>query len=1210
MRLVLTLGTDFPVTMSTTPTFTVAQPPSSEKETPIVRLPPSSGSAAKEKSPSRPPTSPPPIEDLESQLRGMLMSNGIATQPQTQRGEGTLSSRVPPHLRLAPLAEQQEYILKHQNDAAAQNLVGGALRPDMKINQAERKKQNGEISLPAVPTSNVTTSTIKSQSSNPNGAPKPSQSTYQSSQKSNNHAPRNDESWATPSAIAFSRMNHPQPRQSPQRQFPQHGRGSGQLHIEGGPVPNLSAGSFHPRQTYMNHRTQKTQRALHQYPDRPPPGSFHERPAPSQHRQLFDPNRNGPNESFPNRGPPPRNPGRFAPFNAQVDFLNHLADVEIVKAEIIREDLQAKEKLRLCLEEICRLTITKFEQTEDPHFDSGTVTLQCFGSLSSGFATIGSDMDLALISPASKPDAASMESKIPRLLEQALLDLGYGARLLTKARVPIIKFCERPTLELSEALMKERLRWEKIKDLPPKPKRVKKETDSQLPDPLSGILPDPTLPQNRPNAIPSSPLPKKTKKGINSRPQASKSKSLLDPDLIQSRLDAPLPSSVTAHTNSLSIPTNPKSSQIKPPKDLEVEKKPSKKRHANKAKAMNVGQFLKSQDSGNKAISEAAAKKSQASQLADNRLKLNSKPHVDKTKAEATIPNKVLMTGSLLANGVDGEAAVKSAEDAQAHEDQAYSKTEDSHGAPAPGDIKIKVVVIADDGEDEAANDNDNEVLVNGEGTESTPPIRSDEELVRLYKLAISEGWFETDERKIIYTFADAVKMSRSPRNESKLADARAALKSLPDVLKRYRDITDNPLDFPKVGVGIQSDINFSNLLALHNTLLLRCYSHCDARIRPMVLFVKAWAKQRKINSPYQGTLSSYGYVLMVLHFAVNIAEPPLAPNLQLAPRAFLPASNLEETICDGYNVRFWRSEKEICDCVARGTLLMHPQNREPLGSLLRSFFQYFAHQGQNVIGCGFSWTLDVLSLRSPGGLLTKKEKDWTGAKIVITEPTVPGQQSKEVRHRYLFAIEDPFEIDHNIARTVVHNGIVAIRDEFRRANRIIQNAGFDGGLPVNLFEEGKDPPSQRTFFGPKPRPEFGPKNLAMELRPVVAEEPGASVAVKSDPGQDLDTDLSVDVNGVAMGDGDEVTKTKDVGHDDTTGDVDGVTMDDVDAATMDNVDAVSIDNFDGVTTDTVAKITQSDADGVAKDDVDGITAGKVNEPKTMTPPMDDIDGS
>ena len=48
-----------------------------------------------------------------------------------------------------------------------------------------------------------------------------------------------------------------------------------------------------------------------------------------------------------------------------------------------------------------------------------------------------------------------------------------------------------------------------------------------------------------------------------------------------------------------------------------------------------------------------------------------------------------------------------------------------------------------------------------------------------------------------------------------------------------------------------------------------------------MGIFVKVWAKARKINTPYHGTLSSYGYVLMVLHYLMNVAKPPVIPNLQ-----------------------------------------------------------------------------------------------------------------------------------------------------------------------------------------------------------------------------------------------------------------------------------------------------------------------------------------
>jgi len=257
------------------------------------------------------------------------------------------------------------------------------------------------------------------------------------------------------------------------------------------------------------------------------------------------------------------------------------------------------------------------------------------------------------------------------------------------------------------------------------------------------------------------------------------------------------------------------------------------------------------------------------------------------------------------------------------------------------------------------------------------------------------------------------------------------------------------PLDFPKTGVGIQADINFSNALALHNTLLLRCYSLTDPRVRPMVLFVKAWAKRRKVNSSRFGTLSSYGYVLMVLHFLVNVAKPPVCPNLQ-APQLYSTAETWTEhppsdMLVEGYDVRFWRDEAAIQALVQSGG---GSRNADPLGVLLRNFFNYYAAQGRMVIGNGFNWTQDVLSLRTPGGVRSKQEKGWTGAKSTTTS------DNREVRHRYLFAIEDPFELDHNVARTVTHHGIVAVRDEFRRAWRILSAIGRGERPEGELFDE------------------------------------------------------------------------------------------------------------------------------------------------------------
>ena len=117
-------------------------------------------------------------------------------------------------------------------------------------------------------------------------------------------------------------------------------------------------------------------------------------------------------------------------------------------------------------------------------------------------------------------------------------------------------------------------------------------------------------------------------------------------------------------------------------------------------------------------------------------------------------------------------------------------------------------------------------------------------------------------------------------------------------------------------------------------------------------------------------------------------------------------------------------------------------------------------------------WTQDTLSLRTIGGIIPKQVKGWTGAKTEVVDLSGPGAQTKEIRQRYLFAIEDPFEIDHNIARTVVHNGIVAIRDEFRRAHTLIRNAGINPGKgPEDLLAEADEKEHlQYRPFGPRPK--------------------------------------------------------------------------------------------------------------------------------------------
>ena len=365
-------------------------------------------------------------------------------------------------------------------------------------------------------------------------------------------------------------------------------------------------------------------------------------------------------------------------------------------------------------------------------------------------------------------------------------------------------------------------------------------------------------------------------------------------------------------------------------------------------------------------------------------------------------------------------------------------------------------------------------------------PMLSDLELIGLFGVAIKEDWCKPHLRAIITANLDRLGDQSLPKDAESLQRSREALCSMTDVIEKCRMPSREDLEFPKSEVGTHCDVNFSNQLALHNSLLLKCYSLCDIRVRQMVLFVKAWTKRRKINSPYHGTLNSYGYVLMVLHYLMNVVQPPLIPNLQLAVDMICddPLSS-RELLCNGHNVQFFRNETALEEMAQNGVF---GQNKESLGSLLRGFFKFYADPPFGK----FSWKDDVLSLRTKGGILTKAGKGWVGARTETVDLAGPGPGQKKVNHRYVVAIEDPFETEHNVARTVFFNGVVAIRDEFRRAMNLIANAGVDPRAgPQDFFAEGKKNENLQQRHGP-PRKDMAPKKPGQTTKSDMAKpKPG-----------------------------------------------------------------------------------------------------------------------
>ena len=163
------------------------------------------------------------------------------------------------------------------------------------------------------------------------------------------------------------------------------------------------------------------------------------------------------------------------------------------------------------------------------------------------------------------------------------------------------------------------------------------------------------------------------------------------------------------------------------------------------------------------------------------------------------------------------------------------------------------------------------------------------------------------------------------------LSEAKVHVKPLPHAhIPIVKLLLDPSIALP---LGIACVIWFENRLALENTHLLYCYAMIDPtwlrtlvlfreseivpnltlhfysrshfRLNPLspnqsrcgvnegtacaclclsALYVLTCLPHRKINSPYQGTLSSYGYVLLVIYFLAHVKNPPMLPNLEQMP--------------------------------------------------------------------------------------------------------------------------------------------------------------------------------------------------------------------------------------------------------------------------------------------------------------------------------------
>jgi terminal uridylyltransferase len=1065
--------------------------------------------------------------DLENRLRSLILNNA---NEKNVPGVGTqlpISSYIPPHMSAASPNEQHEYLARTVShprtsssspavpmagaNPAIQNVSNMRSQPGLgdssrmprhppqhgrkRPNQAQRRQINSHLSYPLDARQDPSLQSGRGYSPMHGNMQQGSiSSQFNSSRQSDfNRGYSQQQQYSPRFPIQSQASQH-----SPHSPYSQNYRQPPVNHNRPSPAPG-----YGPQSAQESNQTQ-------QYQDvkRPGPESFYGRPTPAN-RQLYQPSQYGGQGRGRQFGPTPEE------IASQSSHLAMLLQDCVLTVGIDSEEEAEKETFRAVVENECREAIREYEQGElgNPQFDSSSVELKCFGSMSSGFATRASDMDLALLTPLSRPAADSPESPIPRLLERTLLNLGYGARLLTRTRVPIIKLCQKPTQKLLSGLLEARMKWENGFNTEPEDEDedvVQVETKYSNDDLRSRKENDKPVDSPEPSATGITAYSPESTKDLLAKLKQKNHQSLGDYFNVTKRLlrkvggrdiSAGSPPFSTEEYNLLNavckafisgLSSEPlvmrlhTYQSITPLFDSSL---PPILRSLNGVWTQIEGERFalafesrpltesneKQEQECLKLIEEWRSIQNQSARLIEP-LIYNRQLYVAAEKLKAISSLQLVLLEQM-----QYEDPVYYQKRAERILDDLTARDQRTSDIVTPVVVSHYISGIS--------NPEIREDIRNSSYSKRTlKDVAIQHRIFQLivdYEYALNHNTYEDADRSVVekYLAFLRIKGHEQPVEPNLIA----RIRTLPDPTvgspnkprDRYRD----KLEFPKTDIGIQCDINFSAHLALHNTLLLRCYAHSDHRVKPLILFIKHWAKVRGINTPYRGSLSSYGYVLMVLHYLVNIAQPFVCPNLQLLhrdPPSHLPQAEIDaQTICLGRDVRFWRNESEIKSLSSRG-MLNH--NHDSVGLLLRGFFEYFAQGGQmtTVQSRGFDWGREVISLRTQGGIMSKQEKGWVGAKTVIQTTTVaapstpsnavhPKEQSdaqhtstlnnesevksaknqvktveetKEIRNRYLFAIEDPFELDHNVARTVTHNGIVSIRDEFRRAWRLIKHMG------------------------------------------------------------------------------------------------------------------------------------------------------------------------
>merc|ERR1712131_52315 len=242
---------------------------------------------------------------------------------------------------------------------------------------------------------------------------------------------------------------------------------------------------------------------------------------------------------------------------------------------------------------------------------------------------------------------------------------------------------------------------------------------------------------------------------------------------------------------------------------------------------------------------------------------------------------------------------------------------------------------------------------------------------------------------KVIQKLAEILKNCRD--------DSKFFIKSVIPITQAKVPIVKFEYVFNKV--EYEGDISYYNILAQRNTKLLHFYSNLDERCKILGYVLKAMAKECSIADASRGSISSYGYILLLIHYLQRVKVLPCLQELSEDDEK--PSFTVEK-----FETWFQDDPKVISKLFDKSETA-DSKSGFSLAELWVGMFKYYTED--------FKFDKDLIQIRQFKPMTTF-EKEWTSKCI---------------------SIEDPFELSHNLGSGISRKMAVFIIKIFLRGRNL-----------------------------------------------------------------------------------------------------------------------------------------------------------------------------